>query len=239
MHSKRFLILFIACVLAAGVAWADWTGPEANLAAYEKEYGEASEAYKLIKYGAESEAVGKIKEILSDLGYFGNRLSNNYYRTLETAVRVFAGQLRIGGDGSEITPLMQAMLADPGNMPRAISPAIDVYAYSWEPTGNTYDAYTYSRITRKGVQEDAMVGFSGRIAFSTSDGGVHYYAVEMEEDAEKLVYVSYAPLPRTTVFQTGDSVAVFGVTKGLQSLSYEGMEEEVLLVTADRVGYSP
>lgn len=236
--TKRWLAALLALALCAtGTALADWSEPDANLAHYEALYAEASEEYKLLKYGDEGASVAKIKETLTALGYYTTRVSNNYYRTLEVAVRVLATQLRIGGDGREISPLLQAMIADTAKLPRAISPVIDVSQYSWEE-GSAFVPYTYTRITRSSVQKDAPVGFSGIITDATSKGNTYYYIVEMENDPEKRVYVTYQPLPQTTVFQPGDEVTVFGVTQGTQANAGEGAETPTLLVIkADRVGY--
>lgn len=239
MKTRWLAALLALLVLAGAPAKADWTAPDANLSKYQDEYGEASEGYKRIRYGAEGAQIAEIKEKLATLGFFGNRISNNYYRTLETAIQVFAGQLRIGGDGSEITPLMQAMLADSANLPRAISPAIDVFEYSWEPNGTSYTAYTYARVTRSSVVQDTKVGFSGKIVAAHSSGNSYTYAIQMENDPAKLVYTTYQPLPRTTVFQQGDEVSVFGTTQGEQSMGYDGMTEQAVLVNADRIGFAP
>lgn len=232
------LLLAAALALSATAAIADWTEADANLAYYERLYGEASEAYKTLKYGNESDAIGQIKETLSLLGYFPGRMSNTYYRSLETAVRVLATQLRIGGDGREITPLLQAIIADTANLPRALVQAIDVTAYSWEESKSAYTAYTFARLSRSGVRTDTNVGFAGEILLSVFDAKGYHYAVQMEDDPEKIVYVTYNPPARTTVFQPGDRVSVFGVTKGEQSLTHDGMEKPALLVSADRIGYA-
>lgn len=237
MKKRWFALLLAVCLLPIGAALADWSAPDANLSYYEGLYGEASESYRRIRYGNEGETVAEIKQKLMDLGYFANKIGNTYHRTLETAIRVFAGQLRLGGDGQEVTPLMQAMLADSANLPQAISPAIDVSAYSWEEN-TTFTAYTYARVTRTSVQQDTSVGFSGRITTVVDGGDTFHYVVEMESDPEKVVYVSYQPLPRTTRFQLGDEVTVFGVTQGLQTLTFTGMTAEQLLVKADRIGYT-
>lgn len=238
MKTRWMALLAALCLLLGSVAVADWTAPDANLSQYEEQYGQAAESYRRIRYNDSSEQVAAIKQTLAGLGYFPYRVSNNYYRTLQTAIRVFAGQMRIGGDGSEITPLMQAMLANPSALPQAISPVIDVYEYGWEPNSSTYTAYTYARVTRTSVQQSTKVGFEGRIQSAQQSGGIWYYTVIMENDPEKMIYVSYSPLPRTTVFQAGDSIAVFGVTQGMQSLPYTGMSASLLLVAADRVGYA-
>ncbi len=239
MKKRLLSILLLLLVALPLAAIADVTPEDANLVRYESLYSAQSEAYKLIRYGAEGERIVAVKEALALLGYFPYRVSDNYHRTLEIALRVFGQQMRIGGDGRVITPLVQAMLADARNLPKAVSPAIDVFPYSWEPNGTSYTAYSYARVNRTGVLTDTKVGFSGRIASAAKDGGTWYYAVEMEGDPAKVVYVSYQPLPRTTVFQPGDSVAVFGVTQGQQSLPYAGMQAGALLVNADRVGYAP
>lgn len=241
MKSKRFIAGLLACLLlGTGLAYADWTAPDANLAAYEAQYGEAAEEYKAIRYGADGEAIATAKETLAAFGFFPYKVSNNYYRTLETALRVFETQLRLGGDGSTLSPLVQAILADKANLPRAISPAIDVYDHSWEPDGKSFTAYTFARLSRTGVQTDTRVGFYGVITAMASASGDYTYCVQLEDDPEKIVYVTYEPLPRTTVYQVGDAVAVFGVTQGEQSFdAYLGMETPALLVKADRVGYAP
>lgn len=238
MRKQWLAALLAAILLLSGTALADWTAPDANLYDYEDRYGEASEEYKTIQYGDESETIGKIKETLSLFGYFANRTSNTYYRSLQTAIQVLQTQLRIGsGDGREITPLIQAIIADVSNMERAISPAIDTSAYSWEES-TTYTAYTYTRLMRGSVRTDTMVGFTGEIMLSAPDGKGYHYAVRMEDDPEKMIYVAYEPLPRTTVFQPGDIVSVFGVTQDEQTLSHEGMDEPALMVKADRIGYA-
>lgn len=236
---KRWLAAILTLLLwIAASASAEWTAPDANLALYQERYGEASEGYKRIRYGAEGDNIAAIKEALSELGFFPYRISNNYYRTLEAAVRIFAGQLRIGGDGSEITPLMQAMLADSANLPRAVSPLIDVYEYSWEPNANTYTPYTYARVTRSSVVQGVKVGLSGKVVAIHGTGGTYTYAIEMENDPEKTVYATYQPLPRTTVFQPGDEVTLFGTTQGEQSFAYAGMAGSAVTIAADRIGYA-
>lgn len=242
MKTRRFAAV-LAALLALAVAIpvvADWSGAQDNLPKYESLYGADAEGYKAIRYNAQSSQVSKIKEALAQLGFFPYKVSDNYYRSLESSIRVFAGQMRIGGDGSEITPLMQAMLADGANLPKAISPVIDVSEYSWEPdtSSTTFTPYTYQRLNRTSVQSGTKVGFQGRIVASVYSGAVCYYAVQLGSDVENRVYVTYEPLPQTTVFQTGDEVAVFGTTAGSQSLGYEGMQDSALNIRADRVGYA-
>lgn len=239
IKTRSLFAVFIAIAVFSGVALADWTPPNANLTYYQSAYGEASEEYTRIRYGASGPQITAIKEALAGLGFFPYRITENYYRTLESAVRVFAGQLRIGGDGSEITPLMQAMLADAANMPRAVSPAIDHFAYGWEPSNSSYTPYTFSRLSRSGVAQNTRVGFQGTIQAYHLDAGTYTYAVAVDGNAESIVYVQYEPLPRTTVYQVGDSVAVFGTTDGTRALSYDGMDAEALVVSAAQVGYAP
>lgn len=242
MNTKRLAAVLAALLaLAAAIpAVADWSGAQDNLSKYEALYGGDAEGYKAIRYNAQSSQVSKVKEALAQLGFFPYKISDNYYRSLEASIRVFAGQMRIGGDGSEITPLMQAMLADSANLPKAISPVIDVSEYSWEPdsSSTSFTPYSYQRLNRTSVQNGTKVGFQGRIVASVYSGAVCYYAVQLDSsDADSRVYVTYEPLPQTTVFQTGDQVAVFGTTAGSQGLGYEGMQEAALNVRADRVGY--
>lgn len=232
---RRGCALLLAALMLAGTAAADWSEPDENLARYEAQYAEASEAYKRIRYNAESADIAKIKEALAKLGYFPYTISEKYHRTMVASLRVFVGQMRLGGDGNEITPLMQAMLADSASLPAAISPVIDVSDYMWEKEADTM--YTYARLTRASVQTDTKVGFAGRVAACQTDGAAYWYAVEMESDPEKVVYVTYSPLPRTTVFQPGDSVAVFGTTRGEQSFAWARMDQPALTVEADRIGY--
>ncbi len=238
LFAKRLLAGLLSVLLLPAIASADVTPKDANLAKYQEQYGEASAEYKRLRYGAEDGAIVGIKEALATLGYFPHRASANYYRTLEIAMRVFYQQMRIGGDGTEITPLAQAMLVDAASLPEAISPVIDVGPYSWDPDSGNYTAYTYARVSRSGVASGTSVGFAGQITATARDGAKYYCAVQMEGDPAKVVYVAYQPLPRTTVFQAGDSVAVFGVTQGQQSLPYEAMSATALLVSADRVGYA-
>lgn len=237
--TKKAALLLALLLLLQAPALADWTAPDANLAHYQETYGEASELYTRIRYNAQGSEVADIKQKLTELGFFAQRITENYYRTLETAVRVFATQLRIGGDGSEVTPLMQAMLADAASMPRAISPAIDHFTYGWEANSTSYAAYTYQQLTRSSVSPGTKVGFQGSITAAQNDGGVWHYTIAMENNPERTLHVTYQPLPRTTVFQTGDAVAVFGVAQGAQSAPIEGMETPALTVAADRVGYAP
>lgn len=236
--ARRCAWLLLALLLLSGQALADWTAEDANVERYTQQYGAASEQYKRIRFNAEGERIVEIKEALASLGYFPYRISDNYYRTLEVAVRVFAGQMRIGGDGSEITPLMQAMLADSAAMPKAVSPLIDVSAYAWESSGNHNTWYTYARLTRSSVLTDTQVGFVGTVALCAVDGGQYRYVIVMEKDTEKAIYVTYQPLPRTTVFQEGDSVIVFGTTRGEDSFAQAGMSKTALHVQADRIGYA-
>lgn len=237
--TKTAALLLAILMLTTITAHADWTTPEANLAHYQELYGEASEGYTRIRYNAQGPEVADIKQKLTELGFFAQRVTENYYRTLETSVRVFATQLRIGGDGSEVTPLMQAMLADTANMPHAISPAIDHFTYGWEANSTSYTAYTYQQLTRSSVTQGTRVGFQGKITAAKSSGGVWHYAITMENTPERVLYVTYQPLPRTTVFQSGDTVTVFGVTDGDQASPIEGMETPALTVAADRIGYAP
>lgn len=239
---KRWICLILGLWLAAGVAvpaWAWGRSETDNLAKYEAIYGEAAKEYKRIRYGATNAQVEKVKQALTDLGFFTNRVNQSYYRTLEIAVRVFCQQLHLGGDGQTITPLVQAMLADPAGLPRAVSPAIDVYRYSESKEETQYVAYTYARLTRNNTLNQVPVAFIGTVAQAVEQGEAQVLAVQMENDADKRVYVRYEPLPRTTRFQAGDKVTVFGVTQGLQTLPYQGMGAECLLVQADRVGYAP
>lgn len=236
---RKTILAILLLGLAAAPALADWTPPEANLAHYRAEYGDAAENYRTIRYNASGQEITEIKEALTGLGFFAQRVTDKYLRTLETAVRVFAGQLRIGGNGSEITPLMQAMLKDAENMPRAISPAIDHFQYGWEQSTSSYAPYTYQRLTRSSVLTNTQVGFTGRIDRAVRTGGDFAYSIVMEGDPDQVVYVTYAPLPRTTMFQSGDVVAVFGVTQGEGSLPHTGMETPLLTIAADRIGYAP
>lgn len=241
-HTRRLrqvLALVLIGCLTAGAAGADWTSPTANATAYEAQYAEAAEAYKSIRYGAESARVAAVKEALATLGYFPYQPNNNYNRTLQRALRLFVTQMRIGGDGEEITPLMQAMLEDADSLPRAISPAISLSEYTSDTDASGYTPYTFTRLSRSGVQQSTKVGFQGRIVGWAVSANVYHYVVEMDDNPERHVYVRYEPLPRTTVYQPGDLVAVFGVTQGEQSLPHDGMDTPALLVHADRVGYAP
>ncbi len=235
---KRIVALLLGLLLIACPALADWSSPTENLAGFDAQYAEQLEQYKQIKYGEKGAKVTQIKETLSELGYYANIVSDNYYRTLEVAVRVFARQMKIGDSGQLITPLMQAMLADKAAMPRVIVPGINVFTYSYNPNGNDYTAYTFSQLTRANAQQDAKVGFSGVLLSATKVGAAQYCAVQLENDAKRIVYVAYEPLPRTTVFQPGDTVAVFGVTQGEQTFTYDGMTEAAPFIRADRVGYA-
>lgn len=236
---KRIAAALIAVLIAVcATSLADWTAPEANLADFEARYGEQAARYKLIRYGEKGAKITELKDALANLGYFGHRNSENYYRTLAVAVRVFCAQMRIGGDGQSITPLVQAMIADAANMPKAISPGIDVFAYAYEPNGTDYTPYTYARLTRAAQRGRTQVGFSGKIVSTASAGGAQYCAVEMEQDPAMVVYVVYTPKPRTTVFQAGDTVSVFGFTAGEQSFPYPNMAASATTVSADKVGYT-
>lgn len=234
-----FCLAFCLAVTSGWAALADWSSSTARLADYTAVYGDAAESYKAIRYGAESAQVAAVKTSLSSLGYFPFAISNNYNRSLERAARLFATQMRIGGDGREITPLMQAMLADAANLPPAISPVINTTPYTSDPDSGGYVPYTYARVSRTNVREDTHIGFDGTITAWTREGDTCRYAVQMENDPQKVLYVTYRPLPRTTVFQPGDRVSVLGVTQGLASYPYPGMTNEALTVAADRVGYTP
>lgn len=239
---KRWIGLALALCLAFGAAlsaFAWGTSETENLAKYEAAYGEAASAYKRIRYGATSDQVEKAKQALEDLGYFANKVNQSYYRTLEIAVRVFCQQLHLGGDGREITPLVQAMLADPAGLPRAVSSAIDVYLYSEEQEEAQYVTFSYAQLMRNNTQNQTQVTFTGVVEQTVNQGEEQILMLQMENDSEKRVYVRYVPLPRTTRFQVGDKVAVFGMTQGLQALPYQDMDAECLLVQADRVGYAP
>ncbi|MCL1963436.1 MAG: hypothetical protein FWF69_00025 [Firmicutes bacterium] len=226
-----FLFLFL------GVAHADWTAPDQNLEKYTQAYTEAAAGYKLLKYGASTQQVARLKTALAALGFFPYTISENYYHTLETAVRLFAQQMRVGGDGREITPLLQAMILDTDNMPRARVPVVNTAPYAMPEGSSTFTPYTYARLTRASVALDTQVGFPGRIAAKAQNGDTIYYVVRMEDSPDKIVYVAYQPIPHTTVFQAGDAVTVLGITRGKQALPYPGMEAEVLVVEAERVGY--
>lgn len=231
------LWLALSALVPSAAAWG--ISPDANLASYEASYGAEAANYKRIVYGASSADVQRLKAALTELGFFTNQVNRNYYRTLEIAARVFCQQLHLGGDGRVITPLMQAMLADVPNMPQAIAPAVDIYQYSEEKDGSQYTAYTYARLMRNNTIEQVRVGFTGTVQQIASQGEAQALVLQMENDAEKLVYVLHQPLPRTTRFQVGDKVTVLGMTQGLQSLSHSGMSAQRLLVQADRVGYAP
>lgn len=241
MKNRVWALCLTLCLAltSACYALADWSAPTAQLDAYTAAYGDAAEGYKVIRYGAESAQVATVKAALATLGYFPFSTSNNYNRSLERAARLFATQMRIGGDGREITPLMQAMLADAANLPPAISPVVNTANYTSDSESGGYIPYTYARITRTSVQQDVSVGFDGTISAWILIGNTHYYAVQMDNDPQKVLYVAYQPLPRTTVFQPGDSVSVLGVTQGLQSYPYPGMADAALTVAADRIGYTP
>lgn len=230
------LAIMMAITLVPLAALADWSAPEANLAALEEQYAQAIPDYKRIRYGAESDDVQRVKQQLRDLGFFDNRINTSYFRTLEIAARVFCQQARIGGDGREITPLMQAMLADPSAQ-RAVSPGINIYTYSSTRDETKFLTFTFAQLQRPNTRIDASVGIRGRVVGVSNEGSIQYMSMMMEDRADRIVYIVYQPLPRTTRFQAGDAVAVFGVTQGMQSLPYDGMREEQLLIQADRVGY--
>ncbi|MDR1569952.1 MAG: hypothetical protein LBS72_05635 [Oscillospiraceae bacterium] len=232
------LICLILVSIGGSAARADWSAADENLTRYAEKYSEAAENYTKLRYGANNETIQRIKQQLHDLGYFDNRIDQNYGRTLEKASRVFCQQLRIGGGGEEISALMQAMLSDPQNMPYAISPGINIYNYSRYGDQSAYTPYTFAQLSRSNVRTQTQVGFTGRIGAVFNEGSVQYISLRMEDNADYTVYVVYQPLPRTTRFQVGDRVAVFGETQGTQSLAYEQMGSERLLVRADRVGYT-
>jgi hypothetical protein len=237
MRIKPICFLLVALLLLSSAALADWTAPDANLAQYTDVYAEVVEGYRLIKYGATGTHIATLKESLATLGYFPYRASENYYRTLETAIRLFTQQMRLGGDGQTITPLMQAMIADASHLPKALCPVLDLSSYSWQEEDTGFTAYTYARLTRTSVLEDTQVGFFGKITVAEKSGETYYYTIALEDDAQKHVYVAYQPLPRTTVYQAGDAVAVFGTTQGEQALPYPGMDTAALYIKADRIGY--
>jgi len=234
---KRFICV-IAAMCLIGTACAAWSAEDANLAHYESIYGQATAKYQRIKYGANGNNIQAIKEQLASLGFFANRINQSYFRTLEIASRVFCQQMRIGGDGSEISPLMQAMLADAANLPRAICPGIDIYGYSRDTNTTQYVPYTYAYLIRANTRQDVKVGFVGHVDAVYEMQGTQVLSLRLDADVEKQVYVTYTPLPRTTRFQAGDDVSVFGVTQGLQVFSYPGMEAEKLTIRADQVGYA-
>ncbi|MDR2657108.1 MAG: hypothetical protein LBB86_04705 [Oscillospiraceae bacterium] len=238
MKKLAAIIVIVAAVVIVppGITAADWSAPTANLAAYEAQYADVMTDYKRIRYGTESETVQRVKQQLRDLGFFDNRINTSYFRTLEIATRVFCQQMRIGGDGREITPLMQAMLADPSTQ-RAVSPGINIYTYSSTHDETKFLTYTYAQLQRPNTQRDASVGFTGTITYVSNEGSIQYMAMTMEGRSDWIIYLVYQPLPRTTRFQAGDAVAVFGVTQGSQSMPYDGMAEERLTVQADRIGY--
>lgn len=235
--TRKLFAALLATAMLCGAAAADWTAPDANLIPYAEKYAEAASEYRRLEYGATGSRIVEIKNALNALGYFPFRASEAYSRSLEVAMRLFYQQMRLGGDGRIITPLAQAMLLGGDTMPKAIAPAIDLSVYSWEPNGSAFTPYTYARVTRTSVREDVQVGFSGTLVAVAKSGGTYFYAVQMEDRAERIVYVSYTPLPRTTQFQTGDAVTVFGVTQGLATPGFDGMQTEALLVRADQVGY--
>ncbi|MDR1598703.1 MAG: hypothetical protein LBS11_02340 [Oscillospiraceae bacterium] len=230
------IAMIAAALIPPRAVLADWSAPTANLAAYEELYAREIQDYKRVRYGMESADVQRIKQQLRDLGFFDNRINTSYFRTLEIAARVFCQQTRIGGDGREITPLMQAMLADPAAQ-RAVSPGINIYTYSSTRDETKFLAFTYAQLQRPNTQREASVGVKGKVAGVNNEGSVQYISMVMEDRADRIIYIVYQPLPRTTRFQAGDAVAVFGVTQGPQSLPYDGMREERLVIQADRVGY--
>ena len=235
---KRACAALVALLLLIGCAYADWSAPDLNLEKYTEKYAETIAKYKRLQYGASTPQVASLKEALAKLGFFPYLISENYYRTLETAIRLFVQQMRLDGDGREITPLVQAMILDTGKMPAAIVPVIDVLPYSGPGNDTNFAPYTYAQISRNSVLSGAQVSFRGKITAKAKSGGESYYAVQMEGDPAKRVYVAYQSPQHTTLFQPGDDVLVFGVTQGRQSLPQPGMEEEALFVKADRVGYS-
>ncbi|GHU78320.1 hypothetical protein AGMMS49992_28720 [Clostridia bacterium] len=240
MNTAKRIIIILALLLSLlmpTLAAADWSASDANLALYEERYSSTVTDFKRIRYGAESNAVQTVKQQLHELGFFENRINTSFFRTLEIAARVFCQQMRIGTDGREVTPLMQAMLADSASLERAVSPAINIYTYSSTRDETKYLPFTYAQLQRTNVQKQSHVGLTGTVTHVANEGSVQYMAVVMEDRADRVIYLVYQPLPRTTRFQAGDSVSVFGVTQGMQSLPYEGMLEEQLVVQADRVGY--
>ncbi|GHU70291.1 hypothetical protein FACS1894184_15540 [Clostridia bacterium] len=230
------LLILIILTISPGLAAADWSAPTANLALYEERYADAVSEYKRIRYGTENDTVQRIKQQLNELGFFDNRINTSYFRTLEIATRVFCQQMRIGVDGRDITPLMQAMLADPTTQ-RAVSPGINIYTYSSTRDETKFLTFTYAQLQRPNTLQGASVGFTGTVKYVSNEGSIQYMAMTMEDRPDRIVYIVYLPLPRTTRFQVGDTVAVFGVTQGLQSLPYDGMRDEQLVVQAERVGY--
>ncbi|HML46320.1 MAG TPA: hypothetical protein PKE04_06175, partial [Clostridia bacterium] len=184
---KRWIGLALALCLAFGAAlsaFAWGTSETDNLAKYEAEYGEAASAYKRVRYGAANSQVEKAKQALSDLGYFANKVNQSYYRTLEVAVRVFCQQLHLGGDGRELPPLLQAMLAAPAGLPKAVSPAIDVYLYSEEQKETQYVAFTYAQLMRNNTQNQTQVTFAGVVELAAIQGEEQIMALQMESNAK-------------------------------------------------------
>jgi len=184
----------------------------------------------------------RVKEALHELGYFENRMNPTYYRTLEVAARVFAQQMKLGGeskDGAEISPLMQAMLADWQNLPRAVCPNINIYLYSSTGDELQYLPFEWSRLQRSDTREGRSVGLQGVVGQVQDTGSLQLFVLWVGGDAARPVYVTYQPLPRTTRFQAGDKVAVFGVTQGFQAFEALGLDGEAVAVKADRVGYAP
>lgn len=231
---------WVAIGLALALLLSAAGGHALSQAEYEERYAQISAEYGRIRYGDTNEDIIPIKERLKELGYYAYNVNDRFHRTLEIALRVFCQQMGLEGDGRELTPLLQAILRNEPDLPAAISPQIDTSLYSYEPDGMTYTPYTYARLMRESVREQASVGFEGQIVQVA--GGVdepYLYAVQMEEDPEQIVYVSYQPLPRTTAFQAGDRVAVFGVTQGLTAVAQMGTETQRLSVAADRVGFLP
>ncbi|MDR2505209.1 MAG: hypothetical protein LBD16_03790 [Oscillospiraceae bacterium] len=238
MRKIIYILLALAIIVSlfANAALADWSSPSANQALYEAQYAEQIDSFTRLRYGSESAVVKRVKQQLSDLGFFTGRIDENYGKTLVKASAVFCQQMRITGGGNEISQLVQAMLADPSSMPRAISPGINIYEYSRSGDQSAYAPYNYAQMTTKNKQAQANVGFSGSVVNIVNVGSVQYMILKMLTD-EQIVYVTYQPLPRTTRFQVGDTVAVLGETNGFGSLEPEGFAQERLCVTAVRVGY--
>lgn len=234
-YTKPLLALILALVMLCASSLADFSELGEMNDYYIEKYTEAAKKYGRLRYGMVDKAVKVVKQQLKDLGYYNNRIDENYGKTLIKASRTFCQQLRIDGGGEGISPLFQAILADKDNVPYAISPAINIYTYSRYGDETVYTPFTFQQVSK--AKAGVSVGINGTIVSVVNQNTKQYYVVRMAGGDSNLVYVEYEPAPRTTRFQAGVRVAVFGKVNGGGSYEYDGMGDTRVVIVGDRVGY--
>lgn len=232
---SRVTAALLLCLLVASALASGWAQPGANQALYEEKYAEAKADLRAIPRGAANKQVRRFIDALTSLGYYVNRKDIDYGKTLEEAKRVFCLQMGVRDTPDVISPLVQAMLLDAGNMPRAHIQMLDVYDYSYDSTRALFTPYTYGQLS--GAKINKKVCFVGAVA-GVSRGDAMHYMLRMDGDDTRVVFVRHNRAALTTIFQPGDTVAVLGVYDGVKADARFPANGERPVVLADMIGFA-